>query len=242
MSQPPLPTIVRGEGVPLVLLHGFAIAPATYERTVDLLADRVRAYLPMWMYVEGQWGYPEALEGLSAVLDGVEEPAVLVGHSAGGALALGFAARWPERISALVLVDTLGASDRRRMRRSAVPGRHLARLASFPATRDFFGTVFTRPRDLGRAAMWAYLHDPSDEIAAVRAHRFDRHVLWAEHDVLLPVDDGRRFAEQVDATFTVTRGDEAGGIDHDWAYRRPRAFVEALEAIGVVPRTVVAGT
>jgi pimeloyl-ACP methyl ester carboxylesterase len=237
VTQPPLPTIVRGSGDPVVLLHGFAIVPATYARTVAELATRARVLMPMWMYVEGPWSYEAALDGLDAILDalGVEQ-ARLVGHSAGGAIALGYAARRPERVSGLALVDTLGASDARSMRRNALPGRHLARLASLAATRDFFGTVLTRPRDLGRAAMWAYRHVPSREIERVRELAVDRHVIWSESDVLLSPDDGERFARLLDATFTlVTDPDGGGGIDHDWAYRHPRLFVETLTRLRVLP-------
>lgn len=47
-------------------------------------------------------------DDLLAVLDGlaVEEPVVLLAHSAGGLLAINFAARYPERLTKLVLVNT----------------------------------------------------------------------------------------------------------------------------------------
>jgi long-chain acyl-CoA synthetase len=47
-------------------------------------------------------------DDLVAVLDGlgVEEPVVLLGHSAGGLLGISFAARYPERLSKLVLINT----------------------------------------------------------------------------------------------------------------------------------------
>lgn len=236
--QPPLPTIVRGDGPPLVFLHGFGMAPMTYRRMVGLLSERTRVHLPMWMYVEGEWSYGAVLDGLLADFEqGVHERAILIGHSAGGAVALGFAARWPERLSALVLVNSLGASDRQRMRRNAVPGRHLGRLASLQATRDFFGTVLTRPRDLGRAALWAYNHEPTPDIVVVRELDLEKHVVWAERDALLPLEDGRRFAERLDARFTVVPG---GGhaIDHDWPMRRPRTFIRTLEELGIVADAV----
>lgn len=232
--QPPLPTIVRGHGRPLVFLHGFGMAPTTYHRMVGLLSQEARVLLPMWLYVEGEWQYGKALDGLHAMFEqGISEPAVLVGHSAGGAVALGFAARWPERLSSLVLVNSLGASDRQRMRRSAVPGRHLGRLASLAATRDFFGTIFTRPRDLGRAAMWAYRHEPTPDIIAVRDLDLSKHVLWAERDALLPVEDGRRFAERLHARFTIVPGGDRP-IDHDWPVRRPRRFLGTLQRLGIL--------
>ncbi len=236
--QPPLPTIRRGSGAPLVLLHGFAMAPATYAPTMRLLAERMHVLAPMWLYVEGDWSYRRAVQGLDAAVDaaGLDGPVTVLGHSAGGALALALAARRPDMVARMVLVNTMGASSAEVMRRNAMPGRHLLRLASLRATRDFFGTVFTRPRDVGRAALWAYRHDPSEDIAAVRAADVRTHVLWAERDALLPLKDGRRFAERLGASFMVVSAPAGTApIDHDWVARRPRLFVETLTDLDLLP-------
>src|ERR1700735_2653377 len=47
--------IDRGSGPPLVLLHGFAMRPATYGRLADLLAARCRVIVPDLFDVTGQW-------------------------------------------------------------------------------------------------------------------------------------------------------------------------------------------
>ena len=243
-AQPPLPAIRRGHGHPILFLHGFALAPATYERTVDLLAQQARVIAPMWLYTDGEWSYEVALEALEATLTAADVSQVtLIGHSFGGGLALGLAARRPEWIERLVLVDTLGCSDGRQMARNAVPGRHLARLASLAATRDFFATILTRPRDVQRAAMWGYRYAMDAEIETVGALDLPKQVVWSETDALLPMVDGQRFAERLRASFHVVPiVDGTTPTDHDWAYRRPRLFVRTLVEVGALPESRIAPT
>lgn len=114
-----------GEGLPvLVLLHGFGASVFSWSKVMGPLAEdyTVVAYdRPAFGLTDrpssGEWDPdmwpggspygPEAqVEILARILDalGVER-AVLVGNSMGGAVAALVAARLPERVQALVLVD-----------------------------------------------------------------------------------------------------------------------------------------
>ena len=103
--------IDKGAGAPLVLLHGFAMRPATYGRLADLTATRCRVVVPDLFDVPGQWRYAKVLDSLTAAVDhlGLEQFSLL-GHSFGGGIALGFAQRYPDRVVELVLSDSLAAS------------------------------------------------------------------------------------------------------------------------------------
>lgn len=105
--------LVKGGGEPLVFLH-----PAmgrTWCAFLDGLAERFTVYAPMTPYADE----PERLidfdgfGGLALYYDdlfralGIER-AVLIGHSFGGMAAAEFAARYPDRVSKLVLIDALG--------------------------------------------------------------------------------------------------------------------------------------
>ncbi|MBN1813355.1 MAG: alpha/beta fold hydrolase, partial [Anaerolineae bacterium] len=56
----------------------------------------------------GGYSIDEVTEDLVAVLDGlgIQEPVVLLAHSAGGLLGINFAARYPERLTKLVLINS----------------------------------------------------------------------------------------------------------------------------------------
>lgn len=105
----------RGEGEPVVLVHGFNLDGATWMENVEALAARRRVLVPdLW----GQgystrepldYGYPLFAEQLRSFLDVLRiERASLVGHSMGAGTSALFARNHPERVAKLVLVDAAG--------------------------------------------------------------------------------------------------------------------------------------
>src|SRR5262245_21526006 len=127
----PLPRLDVGAGSVVVLLHGFGMEPRTYERTATLLAERVRVVIPTLFAVPGRWTDDHTLDCLEATLDDVgAEQVTLLGHSFGGALELGLAARLPDRVVACVFSDTLGVSDRLSLAVESVHPLGVARMAT----------------------------------------------------------------------------------------------------------------
>ena len=111
---------IAGSGEPvLVLLHGFGSSTYTWHKVMDSLAAQgtVIAFdRPAFGLTErpmpGEWSgenpYSDAfqMQLTIGVMDALSmEKAVLVGHSAGGSIALQTALAYPERVSGLVLVD-----------------------------------------------------------------------------------------------------------------------------------------
>jgi len=113
-------------GAPLMLLlHGFGASEFSWREVMQPLAENfhVIAYdRPAFGLTErplpGDWGFqpnPYGEEANVALVIGLmdafdADQAVLVGNSAGGRIALAVAAAYPERVSNLVLVDSVGAS------------------------------------------------------------------------------------------------------------------------------------
>jgi pimeloyl-ACP methyl ester carboxylesterase len=105
---------ITGSGpLTLVLTHGLAASGDTWRGIVERLAPRYRV-LTWDLRGHGQSPSPEGpytiadLAGdLATVLDDAEiDRAVVVGHSAGGVIALQFALDHPRRVAGLVLVGT----------------------------------------------------------------------------------------------------------------------------------------
>jgi pimeloyl-ACP methyl ester carboxylesterase len=227
--------IDTGSGAPVVLLHGYAMRPATYGGLVKLLAPRCRVIVPDLFAIKGRWSYPEVLHSFTSTLDdlGVDR-VTLIGHSFGGGLELGFAAEWPKRIVDLVFSDTLGVSREWGLAEEALrhPGR-LTRLATPRAASAFFLNLVTHPRQLADGAWWAFTSDRNPDAAMVGADHVRSHVLWANRDSILARSDGMRFAERLGATFTVASPPDGRAVDHDWMFEQPKLFVDHLDALGL---------
>ena len=233
MAPPPLRLVTSGSGPALVLLPGFGLSPLAYLRVVDRLAPRHRVLVPWVWGSEQRWSYDTVVEAVVATLDAKEvERAALVGHSMGGAVALGVAAAAQDRTSALVLVDALALSPgRRRMARLGLQGRHLRTFATLATARDFVGWAARRPGDVVATALWGWSCHLADAAAAVRAAGVPRSVLWGEDDTLLPLSIGEELAGALDTPLLVASGrSPEERVEHDWVYRHPTFFAHQLDA------------
>jgi 3-oxoadipate enol-lactonase len=106
-----------GSGIPLLLLHGFPLDHSMW-RGQEPLAERVRLIAPDQRgFGDSTGAGPESIEQLAddaiALLDAlhVTGRAVICGLSMGGYVAQHVAARHPDRVAALVLVDTKLEAD-----------------------------------------------------------------------------------------------------------------------------------
>lgn len=111
-----------GTEPPIVLLHGYPDDSRIYRRLLPHLAPRRAVAFDFLGY-----GHSDRPEGrpdprqheaeLAAVLDSLEiERALLVGHDAGGPVAVNFTLDHPGRVSRLVLMDTYyGSAPQLRM-------------------------------------------------------------------------------------------------------------------------------
>jgi len=109
------------DGVPLILLHGFSneahiwddfapeVAPFYRVLAVDLRGHGKSDWDP-----EARYEYERHVDDLECVTEALGiERAVIVGHSFGSRVATLFAARHPERMAGLVIVDAGPETDRR---------------------------------------------------------------------------------------------------------------------------------
>ncbi|WP_437275083.1 alpha/beta hydrolase [Sorangium sp. So ce375] len=104
-----------GSGKPAVLLPSMLIGGTPYQPAVEAMARRARV-LVLELPGSGRGsrlGAPWTLERYARCVAGALralrlERVTLIGHSLSGAVALVAAARYPERISGLVLVDSIG--------------------------------------------------------------------------------------------------------------------------------------
>lgn len=222
----------RGSGPPVVLLHGFASSIYTWKDVLPALAEAhdvvavdlpahggsdVPAELPASLY-------PQVVVGL---LDRLGLPrATLVGNSLGGAVAVVVAARHPERVDRLALLDAAGYNfaprDRPWILRLAGATGAGPLLERLPVQRrlvtlglrqvfhddrlvtrdrvDEYVAPLLRPGALrGLGALLGSTDDLGfpDIVAAVRAPAL---VLWGRDDLWIPAAHGERYAAALPAS------------------------------------------
>jgi pimeloyl-ACP methyl ester carboxylesterase len=108
----------QGEGMPVVLVHGFAEDGAVWEDVAPALSTTCRVLVPD-LPGSGRSALPEGevtMESLASVLallldaEGIDR-CVFIGHSMGGYITLAFAERYPERVSAFGLFHSTAFAD-----------------------------------------------------------------------------------------------------------------------------------
>ncbi len=147
---------VCGDGPPVVLIHGLGASVEFWERNIIALGERFRVYA-FDLVGFGRTDKPDVVPSLDIAVrhvvgfldaQGVAR-ASLVGNSMGGLIALLTAARFPQRVHKLVLVDSAGF------------GRHIHwifRLLSLPGVGEL--ALATRPGPRGMRLMARYMcHD-----------------------------------------------------------------------------------
>jgi len=107
--------IEKGEGDPIILLHGFGGDSNSWDGNIDALAEHFKVYaLDLWGcgYSTRElldFGYPLYSDQLLNFIDTVGiERAHLIGQSMGGGTIIYFAARHRERVKSIVLVCSGG--------------------------------------------------------------------------------------------------------------------------------------
>lgn len=101
-----------GGGVPTLALHGLASSAHWYDVVAPTLADRCRIVAPdqrghgQTTQATDGYGWHSVASDAVALLDAAGfDRAVVFGHSWGGNVAVSLAAHYPERVSALVMID-----------------------------------------------------------------------------------------------------------------------------------------
>lgn len=216
---------VRGEGLPVLFVHGFPFDRTVWRHQLATLS-RVRRIAPNFRGV-GDSGAPPGADGYSltryaddlvAVLDAVGvRQAVLCGLSMGGYVVFELLRRHPERVKALILADTKPEPDSAEAKRGreeltqvaqgegqdAVIERLLPRLLAA-------ATQATQPEVAGQVREMAHrwsvpglvgalrtLRDRPDSTDTLRGVRVPTLVLVGSEDQIAPPDTARAMAQLI---------------------------------------------
>ena len=139
-------------GVPLVFIHGYT---GSKENFLDLMAE-LRAHrtlapdLPGWgdseRRADTDYGYPAQADRLAAWLGTLGGQVVLVGHSMGGGIAALVAARHPQHVTRLVLMDAGGVPfEENEFGLAVLRGENPFGVTDRASLDRYLGTVFADP-------------------------------------------------------------------------------------------------
>jgi pimeloyl-ACP methyl ester carboxylesterase len=107
--------IEKGEGEPVILIHGFYYDSYMWNKNIDSLAERFKVYaLDLWGFGYStrkpmDYGYPLYADQLLKFMDALNvKKAYLVGQSMGGGTSILFSIQHRDRVIKLILVDSAG--------------------------------------------------------------------------------------------------------------------------------------
>jgi pimeloyl-ACP methyl ester carboxylesterase len=225
----------RGSLPPVVLLHGLGASASTWAALGSMLQPHVRRIvipeLPGHGFTEhpGQVVTPSLLqESLVAALDELlDEPAILVGNSLGGALAIHVATTRPSMVAGLVLLSPAGAqlpeaqwNDVRKAFSISSRREALALIDRIYHQPKWFVALFAHefPELMGRPAVQELLATATNAHAvtpdALAALAMPVLLVWGQSEKLLPVE----------------------ALAYFRAHLPPHAVVEQPEGLGHVPQ------
>jgi pimeloyl-ACP methyl ester carboxylesterase len=105
--------IEKGNGEPVILIHGFLYHTVMWKKNMDALAENFKVYvidLFGWGFSERlgetEYSFERYAKQVTGFMDALDiEKASLIGQSMGGGISVYVAANNPERINRLILVD-----------------------------------------------------------------------------------------------------------------------------------------
>jgi pimeloyl-ACP methyl ester carboxylesterase len=231
-----------GRGRAVILLHGYPDNLQVWSELAPRLAEHCEVIAFDWPGM----GYSEAWSGgatpfdfarrlRTLMVDWKIETAAIVGHDMGGQPALAFAAEYPERISRLVVMNSLVIWDEktsweiallRKFGWNRVLLERMPRAVFFRAVRTFLPRGYKLSEEL-RSDLWESFQRPEVRKFVVRmcagyqgtlphlkqvypTIRASSLFLWAEHDKHFPVAHARKLAEMVPGA----RFEEIVGVGH----------------------------
>lgn len=220
-----------GAGEPVVMVHGLSGSTRWWSHTVPALVQRYQVFLvdlpgfgSMWR-ARGRFVLAEAADWLRSWMEAVGLPqANLVGHSMGGYICMRLAARSPEAVSRLVLVNAAGVPSGRSMLSHVVPVlREGARPVPSYLPILVHDGLRAGPFTVLRLARELMIEDVRDDLKRIEAPTL---IIWGEKDALVPLSLGRVLRERI----TSSRLLVLKGARHAPMIEKPGEFNRALLA------------
>lgn len=236
----------RGQGTPLVLVHGYPLDHTIWDEVAALLENDFDLILPDLRgfgesgAVETPYTLVDMAGDLAALLDhlGLEQ-VCMAGHSMGGYIALAFARAWPGRLRGLGLVasQVLADTPERRQARydtaalvmqngvGQVAESMSAALTPVARVQAFVRGLIAAQPAAGVAGALKAMAGREDATPSLSSFQFPLVVIHGDADALIPLQRAR----EVKAALSQARLVELPGVGHMPMMEAARATAEALK-------------
>jgi 3-oxoadipate enol-lactonase len=238
----------KGQGVPVILLHGFPLDHTIWEPTVLEMHSEARIIQPdlrgfgLSDAPQGIYSMKQLADDLLGLMDALAiEKALLAGHSMGGYAALSFARAYPERLAGLALIcshasaDTAEQQENRRKQAD-----ELLRLGPKPladrmtpmlsADHQYHAEIYRiilRNKPTGMAAALRGMAERSDSTELLPAIDVPSLVVAGLDDQFIPVERARAVAAALPNAELV----ELAGAGHLAMMEKPVEVASALDKL-----------
>ncbi len=218
--------VCQGEGIPILLLHGFDSSLLEFRRLVPLLAEHAQ----VWAMDLLGFGFcdrtatpkvdPQAISQhlLNFCQQVIGQPVILVGASMGGGVAIDFAVSHPEWVERLILIDAVGFATGGAIGKVMFPplDKWATSFLRSPTVRRKISEKAYYDRALvtpdaqicaslhllmpnWQAALIAFTKSGGYNFLSQRISQINRPtlVLWGRQDQILGVKDAARFRQEI---------------------------------------------
>jgi len=229
---------VGGAGPPVVFLHGWALGSRAYRRAIRRLTRRgCRVFAPALPGLGGTAELPREAMSIAGYADwvdsflsvvGIEEPALVIGHSFGGGVATKLAHDHPERVGYLVLLNSVGGVTDRpiwvwgmQIVREVLPNREGVEMI-LAMRHDLVDNIVHNPLGLIRVGALARTADLRAELAELRRRDLPVLVLTTDDDTVIPQSAFAALCRAIGTDGQILSG------RHSWLLSHPDTFDDVL--------------
>lgn len=236
----------RGQGAPLILIHGFPLDHSIWDDVTPLLTPTFELILPdLRGFGESvspapAWTMTDLAADIASLLDhlGIEST-FLAGHSMGGYVALAFAAAYPQRVRGLALVASQTAADppERKAGRYAQAqqiaengiGETVAgmtpKLSADPRVQKFVHDLMKKQKPVGYIGSLKAMAERADTLAVLEEASFPVLIVHGGADGLIPLQ------KEIQAKVPRARVVELPGFGHMPMMESPQQVADALKSL-----------
>jgi 3-oxoadipate enol-lactonase len=234
-----------GQGVPLVLIHGYPLDHTVWDKVASLLGKEFHLIMPD---LRG-FGQSEAMEIDASIIEYASDikdllnhlmikKAFLAGHSMGGYVALAFARKYPEAVSGLALISSQAAADSPERKEgryatakqvlnegvSVVAEAMTPKLSTDLRIQSFVRELISKQRPLGISSALTAMAKRPDSTELLSSFLFPFVIVHGAADVLIPIERGR----EMKATLPSAHFVELPNTGHMPMMENPQSVAEAL--------------